>query len=114
MSAPTVTAVTERSPAARAGLHIGDQLVSLNGLKPRDVIEFQQLSDADRLELLVQGTEGTLPRTVTIHKGAGEPLGVEVSSAVFDRIRTCDNHCAFCFIYQLPKGHAEKPLPQRR
>ena len=26
------------------------------------------------------------------------------SSAVFDRIRTCDNHCAFCFIYQLPKG----------
>ena len=37
-------------------------------------------------------------------KEAGEPLGVEVSSAVFDRIRTCDNHCAFCFIYQLPKG----------
>jgi NifB/MoaA-like Fe-S oxidoreductase len=23
---------------------------------------------------------------------------------VFDRVRTCDNHCAFCFIYQLPKG----------
>ena len=39
-----------------------------------------------------------------VDKGAGEPLGVEVSSAVFDRIRTCDNHCAFCFIYQLPKG----------
>src|SRR4029453_16507024 len=35
---------------------------------------------------------------------AGEPLGVEVQSAVFDRIRTCDNHCEFCFIYQLPKG----------
>ena len=39
-----------------------------------------------------------------VGKAAGEPLGVEVSSAVFDRIRTCDNHCAFCFIYQLPKG----------
>ncbi len=23
---------------------------------------------------------------------------------MFDRVRTCDNHCAFCFIYQLPKG----------
>ena len=23
---------------------------------------------------------------------------------MFDRIRTCDNHCSFCFIYQLPKG----------
>ena len=39
-----------------------------------------------------------------VDKAPGEPLGVEVSSAVFDRIRTCDNHCAFCFIYQLPKG----------
>ncbi len=27
-----------------------------------------------------------------------------MSSALFDRVRTCDNHCAFCFIYQLPKG----------
>ena len=41
---------------------------------------------------------------VRVDKAAGEPLGVEVSSAVFDRVRTCDNHCAFCFIYQLPKG----------
>jgi NifB/MoaA-like Fe-S oxidoreductase len=23
---------------------------------------------------------------------------------VFDRVRTCDNHCEFCFIYQLPPG----------
>ena len=23
---------------------------------------------------------------------------------MFDRVRTCDNHCEFCFIYQLPKG----------
>jgi NifB/MoaA-like Fe-S oxidoreductase len=25
-----------------------------------------------------------------------------VQSAVFDQVRTCDNHCSFCFIYQLP------------
>ena len=42
--------------------------------------------------------------TLQVAKEAGEPLGVEVSSAVFDRVRTCDNHCEFCFIYQLPKG----------
>ena len=49
-------------------------------------------------------TGAPLPRLVRVDKAAGEPLGIEVSSAVFDRIRTCDNHCAFCFIYQLPKG----------
>jgi NifB/MoaA-like Fe-S oxidoreductase len=41
---------------------------------------------------------------VTVHKVEGQPLGLAIDSAVFDRIRTCDNHCSFCFIYQLPKG----------
>ena len=104
MSAPTVTSVTAASPAARAGLAVGDELLSIDGHEPRDVIDFQRLSDADALSVLVRRTGAPVPRLVRVDKVAGEPLGVEVSSAVFDRIRTCDNHCAFCFIYQLPKG----------
>ncbi len=104
MSAPTVTSVTAASPAARAGLAVGDELLSLNGHEPRDVIDFQRLSDAGDLNVLVRRSGAPLPRLVRVDKEAGESLGVEVSSAVFDRIRTCDNHCAFCFIYQLPKG----------
>ena len=104
MSAPTVTSVTEASPAARAGLAVGDELLSIGGQEPRDVIDFQQLCDADDLSVLVRRAGAALPRLVRIDKAPGEPFGVEVSSAVFDRIRTCDNHCAFCFIYQLPKG----------
>jgi putative radical SAM enzyme (TIGR03279 family) len=104
MSAPTVTSVTAASPAARAGLAVGDELLSLNGQEPRDVIDFQQLCDADDLSVMVKRANAALPRLVKIDKEPGEPFGVEVSSAVFDRIRTCDNHCAFCFIYQLPKG----------
>jgi putative radical SAM enzyme (TIGR03279 family) len=104
MSAPTVTSVAEASPAARAGLAVGDELLSLNGQEPRDVIDFQQLTDADDLSVMVKRAGAPLPRLIRIDKDPGEPFGVEVSSAVFDRIRTCDNHCAFCFIYQLPKG----------
>jgi putative radical SAM enzyme (TIGR03279 family) len=104
MSAPTVTSVAEASPAARAGLAVGDELLELNGEVPRDVIDFQQLTDAENLSVLVKRAGAPLPRLVRVAKGPGEPFGVEVSSAVFDRIRTCDNHCAFCFIYQLPKG----------
>jgi putative radical SAM enzyme (TIGR03279 family) len=99
-----VTSVTAASPAARAGLAVGDELLSIDGQEPRDVIDFQRLSDAGDLSVLVRRAGAPLPRVVRIGKEAGEPLGVEVSSAVFDRIRTCDNHCAFCFIYQLPKG----------
>jgi NifB/MoaA-like Fe-S oxidoreductase len=45
-----------------------------------------------------------MERAVAIEKLPGEPLGIELASPVFDRVRTCDNHCPFCFIYQLPKG----------
>ena len=108
MSAPKVTAVAEASPADRAGLTIGDELLSLNGRRPRDVIEYHALVDDEALDLRVRrpGARGgpASELEVRIEKAAGEPLGVAVESAVFDRVRTCDNHCAFCFIHQLPKG----------
>src|SRR5271154_1069516 len=100
MSAPTVTSVTAASPAARAGLAVGDELLSIDGHEPRDVIDFQRLTDAEDLSVMVRRAGSPLGRLGRVDKAPGESLGVEVSSAVFDRIRTCDNHCAFCFIYQ--------------
>ncbi len=102
MSLPSVVAVTEGSPAARAGLAPGDEIVSINGRSPRDVIEYQFLVDQGELDLELR--RGGLELSAAVGKDDGEPLGVEVSSAVFDRVRTCDNHCEFCFIHQLPKG----------
>ncbi len=104
MSAPKVTALLEGSPAAAAGLEVGDELLSLNGAQPRDVIEYRQLVDAARVEVVVRRPGSAVDRRLRVVKDAGQPLGIEVSAAVFDRVRTCDNHCAFCFIYQLPKG----------
>ena len=42
--------------------------------------------------------------TVVVAKQEGEPLGAEVDAAVFDGVQTCDNHCEFCFVHQLPRG----------
>ena len=39
-----------------------------------------------------------------VQKREGEPLGAEVDAAVFDGVQTCDNHCEFCFVHQLPRG----------
>jgi putative radical SAM enzyme (TIGR03279 family) len=103
-TAPKVVAVTESSPAARSGLLPGDEFLSLNGRSPRDVIEYSLLVDEPDLDLVVRRSGLPEPLLVTVRKEPGEPLGVEVSSAVFDRVRTCDNHCEFCFIHQLPKG----------
>ena len=102
MSAPLVTAVAPGSPADRAGLRPGDELRALNGEAPRDIIRYQILVDDPDLEIDV--SRGGLDLTIPVEKAAGEPLGVEVESAVFDAVRTCDNHCEFCFIHQLPPG----------
>ena len=102
MSLPQVVAVAPGSPAALAGVAVGDVVAAINGLVPRDVIEWRFA--ADEAEVVLDVQRGGLELSVQVGKRAGEPLGAEVSSAVFDRVRTCDNHCEFCFIYQLPKG----------
>ena len=102
MSAPRVVTVAPGSSAQRAGLEPGDVVLSLNGHQPRDVIEWQVLTDEADIEMEVR--RGGLDLDLTVSKRSGEPLGVEVHSALFDRVRTCDNHCEFCFIYQLPPG----------
>jgi putative radical SAM enzyme (TIGR03279 family) len=97
-----VVSVRAGSPAAHHGIAIGDEIIRVNGDVPRDIIEWQMAADDAEIELDVD--RGGLDLSFSIEKAAGESLGIEVSSAVFDRVRTCDNHCEFCFIYQLPKG----------
>ena len=101
-SAPVVVAVTPNSAADIAGLQPGDEVRMLNGMIPRDIIEWRLI--ADEAEVEIDFVRGGIEQHTMVTKKAGEPLGAEVSSALFDRVRTCDNHCAFCFIYQLPPG----------
>src|SRR3954468_19940871 len=102
MSLPRVVAVTPGSPAARDGLVPGDELRAIGGQVPRDVIQYHLLTEEPDVE--VEVARGGLEHTIVVEKDAGEPIGLEVDAALFDRVRTCDNHCEFCFIYQLPPG----------
>lgn len=101
-SLPEISGVEPSSAAARAGLMLGDRVVSVNGVSPRDILEWHRLVDSDVVDLHV--SRGRESFDVVVERTPGEPFGAHVSSAVFDRIHTCDNHCEFCFIYQLPKG----------
>ncbi len=101
-SLPRVVRVAADSPASSAGVLLGDEIVAVDGLVPRDLIEWRFATDAADPELTIR--RGGLEVEARVAKAEGAPLGIEVDSAVFDRVRTCDNHCEFCFIHQLPKG----------
>ena len=102
MSNPVVLAVQAESKAQLAGVLPGDEIRSINGVVPTDVIQYQMLVEEPEVSLVID--RSGLEVELEITKLAGEPLGIEVASAIFDQVRTCDNHCEFCFIYQLPQG----------
>ncbi len=102
MSLPLVISVMAGSPAEQAGVEAGDQIVTIDGQVPRDVIAYQNL--VDDADVMLEIRRGNRTLEIEVPKRAGEPLGAQVDAAIFDAVRTCDNHCEFCFIYQLPKG----------
>src|SRR5205807_8947318 len=97
-----VVAVAPGSPAASTGIQPGDEVLALNGEAVRDVIRYQLQADEPVVEREVR--RGGLEQLAVVEKPAGAPLGLELDSPVFDRVQTCDNHCPFCFIHQLPQG----------
>ena len=69
-TAPKVVAVTATSPAALSGLRSGDELLSLNGRSPRDVIEYSLLVDEPELDLVVRRRGVADPFPVAVRKEA--------------------------------------------
>ncbi len=78
MSLPTVLEVIPGTPADVSGLVAGDQLVSVNGVIPNDVIEYQQLVD-DVDPVFVLRRDGSHIETVVV-KDEGVPIGLRLGS----------------------------------
>ena len=98
-----VVTVEAGSIAEELGFQPGDRLLSINGVRPRDLIDVQVLQGEEELVLEVEDPDGTL-HVVELEKDLDEGLGLGFSEALFDGLRQCNNHCPFCFIDQQPPG----------
>ena len=96
-----VGAVAAGGAAGRAGLRAGDRIVTINGERVRDVIDFHFHSGDARLHCAVE-RDGTATG-VTLER-RGPDLGLELLAPTPSEIATCANKCVFCFIHQLPRG----------
>lgn len=96
-----VVRVNEGSIAEEAGIETGDIIVSINGEKPKDIIEYKFACADDFLELEIEKKDGEI-WVVEIEKDYDEDLGLEFSTDTFDKTIVCRNNCMFCFVDQMP------------
>ena len=101
-----VASVEPGSIGEELGFEPGDQLLSINGVRPRDLIDYRYLTVEEDLILEVQDSAGELHR-VQLEKDADDGLGLAFTEALFDGLRQCTNRCPFCFIDQQPPGHRD-------
>lgn len=87
------------SLADAAGLCPGDFLLSVNGRKLRDPIDFLYYSTDE--DLLIEYRRTGKKMQVNIPKREGTIIGIEFKPF---KIMTCRNNCLFCFVKQLPRG----------
>jgi putative radical SAM enzyme (TIGR03279 family) len=97
-----VAAVEADGPAAARGVVAGDVIVAVEGQPPRDILDWQWLTDGQEITVAIRHAETT--RTEKLRRNAGQSWGLHFADAVFDGVRTCENRCVFCFMAQLPKG----------
>ena len=97
-----INSIAPGSLGDEIGLAPGDRLITVNGHRLRDVIDFAFYSDEEEVTLEVIHDDELV--VYEVERGYDESWGIEFADPTFDGIHVCDNSCPFCFIKQIPKG----------
>ena len=98
-----VSGTVQGSIAEELNIKSGDILLSIDGVVPRDMIDYNFLCKNEILTLEIEKSNGEIEE-IELEKDFDEDLGIIFESAVFDKIKPCLNNCIFCFVSQQPKG----------
>ncbi len=102
MAYGVIASIQENSIAAELGWRPGDALISINGHRLRDVIDYRFYGAEEWLSVVLERAGERFVYEIERHYD--EDLGVEFSQPLFDGLRRCTNRCQFCFIDGLPPG----------
>ena len=98
-----ISEILNGSIAQELDFQAGEKIISINGEKPQDMIDYKYLVCSEDIEIEIEKLNGEI-EVYEIEKDFDEDLGIVFDSAVFDRIKPCTNHCIFCFVDQQPEG----------
>ncbi|MEG1204151.1 MAG: DUF512 domain-containing protein [Clostridia bacterium] len=96
-----IIGVKPGSIAEDINLQKGDFLLSINGEKITDILDYKFYEADEELELEIKHSDDSI-EIYEIEKDEGEPLGIEFASELIDKPHSCRNKCIFCFMEQLP------------
>ena len=98
-----VSDVVSGSIAEELEIQKGDVILSIDGAKMQDMIDYNYLCKNELITVEIQKTDGEV-QEIELEKDYDEDLGIVFESAVFDKVKPCLNNCIFCFVAQQPKG----------
>lgn len=101
-----ITEVEKGSRGAKAGICVGDTLVSINGNEISDVLDYRFYLTERRVVLQLHRADGEGYECL-IKKGEYDDIGLGFETPLMDKKQTCKNGCIFCFIDQNPEGLRE-------
>lgn len=90
------------SIADEVGIEKGDEILTINGQHPKDLIDYLFLCADEEIEVEIRKENGEV-WVCEIQKEYDEDLGVGFAQDTFDGIRSCVNKCIFCFVDQMPQ-----------
>ncbi len=97
--------VVKGSPAYRAGIRPDDILVSVNGMKIKDVLDYMFYIAYNRVEIEYQRDGKNISEVII--KSEYDDIGLEFETFLMDSKKSCHNKCVFCFIDQMPPNMRE-------
>lgn len=98
-----IKSVDVGSISEKLGVKPGWSLVTINGKDIIDIIDYEQFTACEHLSVFFENEHGKNVET-KIAKDTYDTLGMGFESGLMSPIRSCHNHCIFCFIDQMPKG----------
>lgn len=96
-----IARVIPNSPAAKAGIKVGWELVTVNNELIPDILAYRRELEKGLVTIVCQ--EPLLKNTKQFSVNWEDP-GLEFSEVIFDGIKLCANKCEFCYVHQMPKG----------
>jgi len=98
-----VLSVDSGSIAEELEIESGDLILSIDGKKIIDYLDYKFLSTNEHITMQVKKVSGELYE-YEIFNDELEDLGINFKNMLFDKAHSCHNKCVFCFIDQMPRG----------